>query len=619
MGFFSDVAGRIRNIWAKDKSQVPLQLAKGTVSAGYPNSSYDILQAYGHDALGDYLRLEMDLLSRYCDYEEMDDYGPISQALTILADDSTQPNVEQHKTIWVSSSDKTVAESLDDLFNKRLRMDEDIWEIARTMCLYGNDMEEVLVTENGVVGLNHLPPPTVRRIEGLRGELYGFVQDYRGRFSYTPEEFKQLLGQRTAMMRGNTLRPGMRNMQGLDPSVTPLEDWEVIHLRLRGKHRRSLYGVSALESARWIFKRLILLEDSAMLYRLQRAPERFAFYVDTGDLPPDQALAHVRKVRSAYKKKKIVDPVSGKLDLKFNSLGQDEDFFLPSREGKDGTRVEVLAGPVWQHMEDIDYFLSHLFTAMGVPKAYLAQDENINRSTLSSQDVRFSRSVLRIQRELQNGLRKIARIDMAARGIDPFKVEYDVHMTVPSSIFELAQLEVRTARADLASRMREFVDLGWLYEHVFGLSDEDAKIIERGRERDVENQLVWQAKGQAKAEKFTGGDQQPGAAPGMSGAGVPGGQGEPGPGMPPKPETPQKVPPALMVQDRGPGIGPGLLRSQQRGITEQEMFRTLGGGSDRRASQKLDRLLENDKALAHRLAEIRELVQMTAQMSRGRR
>jgi hypothetical protein len=231
VGFFSNIAGRVRQAWTKDKEQIPLQLAKGATMGGYPQSGYDLLSAYGYDVLGDYLRLEQDLLSRYIDYEEMDDYPEIAAAVDIFADDATQPDTSLNRTVWVTSPDQNVQQMLDDLFNRRLRIDEEIWEIARTLVKYGNDFEELLVTPQGVVGLNFLPPPTVRRIEGPRGELFGFIQDFQGRFGYSPEEFKHILAKRTSSMTGQAL-PGDRSLQGLDPRQAPSQ-----HLRFQ--HPRS--------------------------------------------------------------------------------------------------------------------------------------------------------------------------------------------------------------------------------------------------------------------------------------------------------------------------------------------------------------------------------------------
>jgi hypothetical protein len=202
MGFFSNVASRIRHYWKSDKEQAMTQLMKGSTSPGRPESGFDIMQAYGYDVLSDYLRMEHDLLSRYVDYEEMDDYPEIAAAVDIYADDASQPDTIHHRTIWVTSPDANIERIGDDLFYRTLRMDEEIWEIARTVVKYGNDYEEILVSPDGVVGLNFLPPPTVRRIEGPRGELFGFVQDFKGRFGWSPEDFKEILQARPEMAEG---------------------------------------------------------------------------------------------------------------------------------------------------------------------------------------------------------------------------------------------------------------------------------------------------------------------------------------------------------------------------------------------------------------------------------
>jgi hypothetical protein len=625
VGFFADVANKIRTAFSKDKEQLAVQFAKGSTASGMPTTGYDLLQAYGYDVISDYLRLEHDLLSRYVDYEEMDDYPEIAAAIDIFADDATQLETQLNRTLWVTSPDKDIEKNLDYLFQKTLRIDEEIWEIARTLVKYGNDFEELLVTNEGVRGFNFLPPPTVRRIEGPRGELYGFVQDFKGRFGYSPAEFQQVLATRAAMRQG---APDSGS-GGLE-KVAALEDWEVVHFRLRGKHRRSIYGYSVLESARWIWKRLMLLEDAALIYRLQRAPERYAFYVDVGDLPPQEALAWTNRVRQQFKKKKYINPTTGKLDLKFEPLAQDEDFFIPVRKGTEGTRIEVLGSPSWQHMDDIEYFRDKLFAAMKIPKAYLAQDESTARSVLSSEDVRFARTVLRVQREIRNGLSKVCRVHLAALGIDPATVEYDLHMTTPSAIFELAQLEVRNARADLAGRMREFVSLQWLLSKVFGLNDDEISVLIQQREEDKVRDFVGEARAQAAAtEEFP--QFQPGAPPGafapQPGGGFPGEPGMPGePGEPGAPGAPGEPEP-----DAEPGEGKGrtsnlysshfsrsrsrLINRNRGGISERERL-PANRDAEKRAEEKLDRLLKNDRSLAMRLSELGHLLNDMRSMSK---
>jgi len=589
VGFFSNIANRIRQAWTKDKEQVAIQLAKGATAAGYPSSGYDILQAYGYEVLADYLRLEQDLLSRYVDYEEMDDYPEISAAIDVFADDATQPDTQLNRTVWITAANKNVQENLDDMINRRLRIDEEIWEIARTMVKYGNDFEELLVTGDGVVGLNYLPPPTVRRIEGPRGELYGFIQDFQGRFGWSPEEFKTILAQRTASIQGQITSNDPVTQTWADDSVAALEDWEVVHFRMRGKHRRSIYGFSVLEAARWIWKRLMLLEDSALIYRLQRAPERYAFYIDIGNLPPAEALAYVSRVRQQYKKRKYVNPETGKLDLRFETIAPDEDFFLPTRQGQEGTRIDVLQSPQWQHMDDVEYFQGKLFSAIKIPKAYLQQDDSTARAVLSTEDVRFARTVLRIQRELRNGLGKVCRVHLAAVGIDPHREEYEVHMTVPSSIFELAQLEVRNARADLGSRMREFMSLYWLYKNVFSLSDEEIEEVSKQRAQDIKDEAVWAAAAEAAASEVAGGEEEGGGG-GMFGS--------------------VERERALASGRRIKALGPA------RGISERELMKGKGSASEQRAQVKLDKIIQNDATLRRRLDQLRGLV---TELARSRR
>lgn len=604
MGFASDIASKVRSYFSRDKEQAALQMAKGQSSDRFPGQAGDLLNNLGYDALAEYLKLEADLLSRYADYEDMDDYPEIAAAIDIFADDSTQPDTPRNRTIWVSSKDTSVEHTLDDLFYKRLRLDEEIWEIARTMVKYGNDYEELLVNHEGVIGLGFLPPPTIRRVEGEKGALLGFMQDYKGKFSYTPQEFVQALNQRSVNTNSSQSGSG-----AYGPKVVPFEGWEVVHFRLRSKHRRSVYGFSVLESARWIWKRLMLLEDAALIYRLQRAPERFAFYVDVGDLPPQEALAYLNRVRQQYKKKKWVNPTTGRVDLKFNPLGQDEDFFVPTRKGTDTTRIDVLGAPQWQSMEDIEYFRSKMFAAIKVPKSYLAQDAGTARAVLSAEDVRFARTVLRVQRELKNGLRKVARVHLAAVGVDPARVEYDIGMTVPSAVFELAQMEVRNARADLANRMREFVSLHWILSKVFDMSDKDIEVMMEQRGEDVTRDQVNAASAQVASTAVMSG--LPGSEYGPPGAGPP----QSPPGEEEGVHSPKAITKAL--QEGQVALSPSRRIVRSKPFTERELF-AGDREAEKRAEEKLGKLMENDKRVNGRLNEMMTMMRDLKAVSRRR-
>lgn len=433
---------------------------------------FNLMSLYGYDVVGDYLRLDHDIFTRYYDYEEMDDYPDLSAALDIYADDATQTDEEKNQTIWIDSDDEMIADSGNDML-KRIRAEEQAWEIARSLCKYGNDYEEILVNDYGVQGLNFMPPATCRRIEGMRSELMGFVQSYAGDFTIDPNQFGDLLNN--------------MNMQSGGETAIAFENWRVCHMRIRGKYRAAMYGHSILDSARWIWKRLMLLEDSVLIYKLTRSPSRFAFYVDTGRLQGDEALAFVSKVAQQFKKRKFVNPKSGRLDMQFNPLSADEDFFLPVMEGGRGTKIELLEGPTYQSMEDIEYFLSKMYAAIKVPKAYMGHDENMpSKATLSQEDVRFARTVLRVQREIRNGFARVFEVDLSARGLDPAEHEFDVKMAVPSHIFEMGQMEIRQARAALADAMDRHVSPYFIMSRIFHMTD--AEIEENIRQRH-ESQL----------------------------------------------------------------------------------------------------------------------------------
>lgn len=600
MGFWGDIGHRVRGMLRFDKEQIVLNLAKGGTNSGYPQTGFDLLQAYGQDILSDYLKLEHDLMARFVDYEEMDDYPELASAIDIYADDATQVESLLNKVCWVDSPDKTVQSILEDLLWKRLRVDEEVWEICRTLVKYGNDYEELLVTGDGLVGMNFLPPPTMRRIEGRRGELFGFVQDYKGRFGYSPEEFKQLLAQRAS---------GSNSPQY---KYAALEDWEVVHYRLRSKHRRSIYGYSVLEPARWIWKRLMILEDAAMVYRLQRAPQRYAFYIDVGDMPPKEAMGFLHKMRQQYKKTKFYNPQTGKLDLKYNPLSQDEDFFVPVRKGVQATKIDVVGSPSWQHMEDIEYFKLKLYAAIKVPKVYLGSEAPRAKGVLSQEDVRFARTVLRIQREVRNGLKKKCRIHLAALGIDPSKVDFEVYMTTPSSIFELAQLEVRNAKADFAGRMSQFVSLHWILQKVFGLSDEEIEYIikERHQEQLADAEIQAKAMGLNMDVQNKSALQQQAASTHLQQQQM--AQAQPGT------QAAEDLRKHIRASGSLSSMWPQMRqRLGYRPISEQELFHG-NREHEKLVGDNLEKILSSNTGLARRLDELGQLVEELRMSMPGR-
>lgn len=466
----------IRSVFGRQKERIDKAVETGAGLGGEPPAT-DLYSYYGLDQIGDYLRVDQDLVARYLDYNEMEAYPEIWSALDVYAEDATQPNSLTGETVWIESDDEEIRTDLSTMLKKRVMVEDEIWGLSRTLVKYGNDFSEILVTpEEGVVGLHFLPPETMRRFEGPHGQLMGFLQDPAGQFRVRPDEMKEILEKKKPLPAG----------------VIPFEDWQVVHMRLQAKYRQSPYGVSILEPARWIWKRLLLLEDAMLIYRLTRAPARYAFYVDIGEMPPRQAMRYMDQVRQKFRKKRFVNPQSGQLDLRFSPLSQDEDFYVPVRGGRESTRIEVLQGPDFPgSIEDVEHFYKKLLTALKIPPAFLGREENTSaKNVLAHEDVRFARSVLRVQRELRNGLKKICNVHLASRNIDPESVDYDVYMTTPSGIYELAQMEIRKARVKFAEMLGDYVSKRWVMREILGFSDDQVDQLMRERQQEQEGGAI---------------------------------------------------------------------------------------------------------------------------------
>ena len=602
----------------------PLMAKEGYVGNFQMNSesSFDANSPVAHA-----LQLSDDLLQRYRDVEDMDDYPETSAIMTLYADDATIPDSQSGRTIWASSNDKLVRDVLEDLLTRRLRIEDDVHGLARTLGKYGNRFAEVLVGKQGVVGLNYLGAPTVRRVQDIYGATLGYVQDPTGQFvTITQSDFNDAIA---------VPRDQRKPVQG----CVIFEPWEVIHWRLRQKDQNAVYGTSVLDGARWAWKRLTMMEDTALVTKMTRGPSRLAFYIDTGDLPPAESLAHVNKIKQQYSRKKVFNPTTGQIDFRYNvqcltgdtrvrlidgtertlvemgeahdrgeqqwvhavdvdrqirhvpgkvvwagktrsdaelvkvtldngesirltpdhkciredgepALAGDlvvgdallplhrirttvvqverlveredtytltvegvhtfglsagiyvhnsnlEDLWLGSRGGKDSTRVDVLQGVDNQDLDILEYFRGKVLSAALVPKRLLGMDENQGR-VASGDDVRFARSAMRLQREVKNGVKQVCRIHLAALGIDPDAVKFDLHMTVPSYIFELAQLEVRLQQAQLAQGLGEMVPAPWILQHVFGFSQDEAIYVTDAARADQKTQAKLQAQTQAE-------------------------------------------------------------------------------------------------------------------------
>lgn len=623
MGFIGDTADKVRQFFRGDKERAQYNLAKSATHSPYMNFGYGQVGSFGYDALSDYLELEQDILNRYADYEAMQEYELISSALDIMADDATQLSLSLKRTAWVTSSDRSIQRILDDLFQRKLRIDEEIWEIARMMCMYGSAFEEVLLDETGVCGLNFMPTPTVRRIEGPRGELEGFIQDYRGKYGFQTPDLKNLLQFRNNHIENPRYTHDPDHPYHSQNPTVGLEPWEVVHFRTKGAYRRSVYGFSTLEPVRWTWKRLVLLEDAVMIYRLQRAPERFSIGVDVGDLPAGEVLPYLQKFKQMMKKKRYVDPGTGKIQLRMDTISPDEDFIYAVRKGVEGAKIQTLTSPSWQSVVDTEYFLDKMIAGLKIPKAYLGREEGVVRASLSTIDIRFCKTIMRIQRELINGLEKVCRIHLSSLGIDPDAVDFEVHMTPPSALMEMGQIEAQTAKAQLATALREHVSLYWVLQNVMGLSDEEIQGIMKQREDELTHDIMVQMQAQGQAQvALQAMMPQPQMGPAQMDPNTMADLKAQGDGtfqqtqLPPDVQQPQTLA-GGGAPNRQPVFSNFVYKPYRaKPLTESELFKNSNKETEKRAMEKLETLAKNDKNFMRDLEEIKSSLKDIAYRNR---
>jgi hypothetical protein len=261
------------------------------------------------------------------------------------------------------------------------------------------------------------------------------------------------------------------------------ENWQIAHFRILGQDKYAPYGTSVLEPARRIWRQLNLLEDAMMAYRIVRAPDRRVFYIDVGNIAPEDVEQFMVKIQNQMKRNMIVDPNTGRVDLRYNPMSIDEDYFIPTR-GQSNTRIDTLAGGNFTgDIDDVKYLRDKLFSALKIPQSYLARDENASedKTTLAQKDIRFARTIQRLQRAVVAELEKIGIIHLFTLGYrNEDLLNFSLTLNNPSKISELQELEHWKTKFDVASQAKEgFFSKRWIAENIFNLSEQDFKRIQR--------------------------------------------------------------------------------------------------------------------------------------------
>jgi hypothetical protein len=403
-------------------------------------------------------------LQLYSDYEAMDHDPIIAAALDIISDETTTRN-EYGDVLKINSSDESVRKVLNNLFYDVLNVEFNLATWVRNMCKYGDMYLKMEVSEKfGVYNVIPLSVYEVVREEGTEPENPSYV-----RFTMDP----------------NGLASGATNTIRRD--TFSLENYEVAHFRLLTDSNYLPYGRSYLEPSRKVFKQLMLMEDAMLIHRIMRAPEKRIFYVNIGNTEPEKVEQFMADTANKMKKTPYIDQSSGDYNLKFNIQNMTEDFYIPIRGNDTSTRIDTTKGLDYDGTQDIEYLKAKMMAALKIPKPFLGYEEGVEgKSTLAGMDIRFARTVERVQRIIESELTKIALVHLYSQGYDDEKlVDFSLELTTPSVIYEQEKVELYTSKTAVAQQMLDgkIFSKDWVYENIFSLSPdqydtEKEKILE---------------------------------------------------------------------------------------------------------------------------------------------
>ena len=393
----------------------------------------------------------------YSEYDTMDTDSIVSSALDILADECTLKN-DMGEVLQIKSSDEDIQKLLYNLFYEILNIEFTLGLWIRDMCKYGDFFLKLEIAEK--FGVYNVIPYSAYFFERLEGQDPENPSDVK--FKLYPEGHPN----------GGT---GYYNNSSKTEDLI-FENYEIAHFRLLTDTNFLPYGRSYVEPARKIFKQYTLMEDAMLIHRIVRAPEKRIFYMNVGNIPPAEVENFMQKTISKMKRTPHIDQSTGEYNLKFNMQNMLEDFYIPMRGNDSSTKIETVGGLQYDGIQDVEYLRDKLFAALKVPKAFMGYDETTEgKATLAAQDIRFARTIERIQRIVTSELTKIALVHLYAKGYkDENLVNFELSLTTPSIIYDQERIALLKEKMDLAAQMIEtkIFPTDFIYDHIFHLSED---------------------------------------------------------------------------------------------------------------------------------------------------
>ena len=407
---------------------------------------------------------KMDL---FRDYELMDQDPIIASALDIYSDESTVDNIEG-EVLHIRTENNKIRTILHNLYYDILNIEFNLWSWIRNLTKYGDFYLNLdIVDKYGVVNVKPVSSYDITRLE-----------------DHDPAN--------PQLIQYEILDGGQKEIK---------ENYEIAHFRLISDTNFLPYGKSMLEGGRKIFKQLTLMEDAMLIHRIMRAPEKRVFKIDVGNIPPREVEQFMQRIIQKMKKTPVIDQKTGEYNLKYNVESVTEDYFMPVRGGDSGTEIDTLPGlSNNDQIDDIEYLRNKLMAALRIPKAFLGYEEGLSggKATLAAEDVRFSRTIERLQKIVVSELVKIGIVHLYSQGFESSDlIDFELELQNPSMIHEQEKLELLNQQLDLAQSAMDnkILSRKYIYDHIFDFSDEEKKDIFQG--------IILDAKDAYRMEQIT--------------------------------------------------------------------------------------------------------------------
>ena len=396
-----------------------------------------------------YQQVRIDL---FRDYDSMDMDPILSSALDVYSDECTARN-EMGNVLKIHHEDDQIKQILENLFYDIINVEFNLWPWTRNLVKYGDFFLQLEIADGlGIVNAMPLSTYEVSRVENFDPEnpqrvkfIYAPYQNPSGGYGQTPKK--------------------------------EFENYEMAHFRLNSDSNFLPYGKSMIEGARRVWKQLMLMEDAMLIHRVMRAPEKRIFKIDVGNIPPNEVDNYMQKIINGSKKVPFVDERTGEYNLKYNMQNLIEDYYMPVRGNDNGTSIDTLKGLEYNMIDDINYLKGKLMAALKIPKAFLGYEEDVNgKATLAAQDVRFAKTIERVQRVLISELTKVAIVHLYAQGItDDRLTNFSLELTIPSKIYEQEQVELYTSKVALITQMQQtkMFSKEWMYDAVMKFAKDE--------------------------------------------------------------------------------------------------------------------------------------------------